>query len=96
MAEDTERTRIVGRIFEPGEPVETDGRHFENCVFDRCVFVYRGGQTPVLENNSTNGPIPFQFEDAARNTIEVLSWLRAAAGPGLIDEILGVPQEPAG
>ena len=96
MAEDTERTRIVGRTFEPGEQVEIDGRHFQDCVFDTCVFVYRGGQPPVLENSTTNGRIHFQFYDAARNTIEVLSWMRAAAGQGFIDELLGVPQEPAG
>ncbi len=95
LAEDSERARVVGQIFEPGTLVEIDGRHFERCVFDNCVFVYRGGQTPVLEGSITNGEIRFQFEDAARNTIEVLRWMRAAAGQSFIEQLLVTQETPA-
>lgn len=96
MTEDTERERVVGQIFEQGVLVELDGRHFERCVFDNCVFVFRGGQPPVLEGSITNGQIRFQFDDAARNTIEVLRWMRAAAGQGFIEDLLSEAEQQIG
>jgi hypothetical protein len=48
---------------------------------------------PVLEGSICNGRIRCQFDDEVRNTIEMLRWMRAATGQGIIDELLGARED---
>jgi len=55
-----------------GERVVLDGKHFEDCRFDTCTLVYRGGAPPNFVRCDFATP-RFVFEDAAQNTVQLMS-----------------------
>ena len=55
-----------------GDRVVLDGTHFEDCRFDTCTLVYRGGVPPNFVRCEFAAP-RFVFEDAAQNTLQLMS-----------------------
>jgi len=66
-----EREVVRGQTF-AGERVVLDGKHFEDCDFDSCTLVYRGGVPPNFVRCDFAAP-RFVFEDAAQNTVQLMS-----------------------
>ncbi|MCS3754188.1 DUF5067 domain-containing protein [Salinibacter ruber] len=65
------RDDVVGQSFS-SERVVLDGTHFEDCTFDTCTLVYGGGRPPHFVRCDFAAP-RFVFEDAAQNTIQLMS-----------------------
>jgi hypothetical protein len=55
-----------------GEQVVLDGKHFEDCTFDTCQLVYRGGTPPNFVRCDFAAP-RFVFQDAAQSTVQLMS-----------------------
>jgi len=68
---DSDRTRVREERFH-SERVVLDGTHFEDCHFDTCTLVYRGGVPPNFIRCDFAAP-RFVFEDEAQNTIQLMS-----------------------
>lgn len=68
---DSERTPVRNQHFS-GERVVLDGKHFEDCTFETCDLVYRGGVPPNFVRSDFSAP-RFVFEDAAQSTIQLMS-----------------------
>jgi hypothetical protein len=76
MPDDTSAPRpdydtVVGREF-AAEHVQIDGTHFEDCTFDGCTFVYRGGPAPDFVRCTFAAP-HFVFEGPAQRTLQLMS-----------------------
>jgi hypothetical protein len=69
--EDGERTRVTGKDF-TGTRVLLDGKHFEDCRFETCTLVYRGGVPPNFVRCDFAAP-QFAFEEAAKHTVQLMS-----------------------
>jgi hypothetical protein len=69
--DDPERTEVLDRHF-TGERVVLDGKHFEDCMFENCDLVYRGGVPPNFIRSDFAAP-RFVFEDAAQSTVQFMS-----------------------
>jgi hypothetical protein len=54
------------------ERVVLDGKHFEDCSFDTCTLVYRGGVPPNFVRCDFAAP-RFVFEESAQSTIQLMS-----------------------
>ena len=67
----SEREDVRGQEFS-GERVILDGKHFENCSFDTCQLVYRGGTPPNFVRCDFAAP-RFVFQEAAQNTVQLMS-----------------------
>ena len=67
----SDRTRVREERFH-SERVVLDGKHFEDCHFDTCTLVYRGGVPPNFIRCDFAAP-RFVFEDEAQNTIQLMS-----------------------
>jgi len=67
----SERETVRGQNF-ASERVVLDGRHFEDCGFDTCTLVYRGGVPPNFVRCDFAAP-RFVFEEAAQNTVQLMS-----------------------
>ncbi|WP_263786228.1 DUF5067 domain-containing protein [Salinibacter grassmerensis] len=65
------REDVVGQSF-ASERVVLDGKRFEDCTFDTCTLVYGGGSPPHFVRCDFAAP-RFVFEDAAQNTIQLMS-----------------------
>jgi hypothetical protein len=68
---DPHRTSVTGEDYS-SERVELDGKHFEDCRFDTCTLVYRGGVPPNFVRCDFAAP-RFVFEEAAQSTIQFMS-----------------------
>jgi hypothetical protein len=55
-----------------GERLVIDGRHFEDCHFETCTLVYRGGLPPNFVRCDFAAP-RFVFEEAAQSTLQLMS-----------------------
>ena len=53
-----------------------DGGSFRQCIFEGSTLVYFGGQIPNMENCDMRG-VKFEFGGPAKNTVQLLGWLRA-------------------
>lgn len=67
----SEREDVRDREFS-GERVVLDGKHFEDCTFDTCQLVYRGGTPPNFVRCDFAAP-RFAFQDAAQSTVQLMS-----------------------
>jgi len=72
---------VRGRTFTGGEPVQTDGTNFIDCVFESAQLRYSGGVLPGFENCSF-GQTGWYFDDAALRTIQLLQAFANQAGGG--------------
>ncbi len=66
----TSRARVSGRTVSSS----TVGT-FRHCVFEGSTLVYFGGQIPHMEQCDMRG-VKFEFGGPARNTVQLLGWLR--------------------
>lgn len=65
------RNPVQGERF-TGAQIVVDGKHFEDCDFDTCTFVYRGGVPPNFIRCEFASP-HFVFEEAAQRTVQLMS-----------------------
>ena len=63
--------QVSGRSFS-GEEVETDGRTFTDCRFDKAVLVYRGGEHPLFERCNFGAEVSWRFLGPALLTVQFL------------------------
>ena len=68
---DPERIDVIEESYS-SERVVLDGKHFEDCSFDTCTLVYRGGVPPNFVRCDFAAP-RFVFEEAAQSTIQLMS-----------------------
>ena len=68
---DSKRTEVLGESF-ASERIVIDEKHFEDCSFETCTLVYRGGIPPNFVQCDFAAP-RFVFEEAAQNTIQLMS-----------------------
>jgi len=66
-----EREEVRAQSFS-GERVVIDEKHFEDCTFDTCTLIYRGGVPPNFVRCEFAAP-RFVFEGAAQSTIQLMS-----------------------
>jgi hypothetical protein len=59
------------RTFKDGERIETEGRTFVNCNFEKVFLRYAGGPHPSFID-CTFGETGWYFEDAALRTVQLL------------------------
>lgn len=67
----SEREEVQAQHFS-GERVVIDDKHFENCTFDTCTLIYRGGVPPNFVQCEFAAP-RFVFEGAAQSTVQLMS-----------------------
>jgi hypothetical protein len=70
-----ERPAIANRLYGQ-ERVVMDGMRFEDCVFTGTQLVYFGGAVPIMNRCQLDG-VKFVFEGPAKNTVDLLQWLRS-------------------
>lgn len=68
---DSDHSKVQDQQF-VGERVVLDGKHFEDCRFENCDLVYKGGVPPHFVRTDFAAP-RFVFEDAAQNTVQLMS-----------------------
>jgi hypothetical protein len=73
-----ERVRAENQTFTSTD-VRLDSRSFENCVFDKCTMIYRGGPLPLLVGCSFRN-CQWLFEGPALQTLKLLSTFHRAGG----------------
>jgi hypothetical protein len=61
-----------------------DGKHFEDCEFDACTFVYTGGVPPNFVRCEFAAP-HFVFKDAAQRTMQFMSAIYNGIDPRIIE-----------
>ncbi|MEF8796295.1 MAG: hypothetical protein V5A48_07580 [Salinivenus sp.] len=69
--DDPTREQIINQRF-LGERIVLDGKHFEDCRFENCDLVYKGGVPPNFVRSEFAAP-RFVFEDAAQSTVQFMS-----------------------
>ena len=67
-----------------GTQIVVDGKHFEDCDFDTCTFVYRGGVPPNFIRCEFASP-HFVFKDAAQRTVQFMSAIYNGIDPRIIE-----------
>lgn len=76
--------REGGKVYR-NKSLSLDGKHFENCTFDRCTLDYGGGLPPVLagcvfENCS------FSFSGKAAYTLAFLSGMHGGGFSAIVEQ----------
>lgn len=79
----------VGQFF-AARTVELDGNRYENCNFQGCKLIYRGGNTTLI--GCTFSQCDFGFADAAERTLGFLTAMYKDGGganviEGIFDQI---------
>ena len=67
----SEREEVQDERFS-GERIVIDGKHLEDCSFDTCTLIYRGGVPPHFVRCDFAAP-RFVFEEAAQSTVQLMS-----------------------
>lgn len=80
---DSKREPVEGQRFH-GTQIIVDGKHFEDCEFDTCTFVYRGGIAPNFVRCEFASP-HFVFEEAAQRTMQFMSAIYNGIDPRIIE-----------
>lgn len=70
---------IRGQAFTDGMQVETDGKAFVDCTFEKAQLRYGGGAHPTFTNCGF-GDTGWYFTDAALRTIQFLQQIKMAEG----------------
>jgi hypothetical protein len=73
-----------------------DGNEYENCKFENCTIVYRGGTIPTI-NNCNFQDCNWLFDDAAQRTLAFMKLLyhgMGAHGPELVESAIRIIREP--
>jgi len=69
------------------ETVALDDEHFEDCEFQDCRMVYRGGKPPRFENCRFNG-CDWLFDDAAARTLAHMKLVWSVGGKGPVQALI--------
>ena len=80
---DSEREPVQGQRFSSRQLV-VDGKHFEDCDFDSCTFVYTGGVPPNFVRCEFASP-HFVFKEAAQRTMQLMSAIYNGIDPRIIE-----------
>ena len=78
-------THIVDTADVADSAVIVDGCAFYNCTFRSCVFVYCASLPLVMENNRFEGKCRWEFDRAAKATIDFLATMYRAGATQLIE-----------
>ncbi|PSQ83983.1 MAG: hypothetical protein BRD30_12290 [Bacteroidetes bacterium QH_2_63_10] len=81
---DSARTEVAGKSYS-SERVVIDEKHFEDCSFDTCTLVYQGGVPPNFVRCDFAAP-RFVFEEAAQNTIQLMSAIYSGIDERIIEK----------
>lgn len=93
----------VGKVYRD-KSLSLDGKHFENCTFDRCRLDYAGGLPPVLTGCSFEN-CEFTFSGAAAYTLAFLGGMHGGGFSAIVErtfqgirdgEFLTVPVQDTG
>jgi hypothetical protein len=90
--DDPERTKVLNQEF-TGERVLLDGKHFEDCTFEHCDLVYRGGVPPNFVRSDFAAP-RFVFEEAAQSTIQFMSAIYNGIDERIIERTFDEIRKP--
>ncbi|PSQ80663.1 MAG: hypothetical protein BRD40_04145 [Bacteroidetes bacterium QS_1_65_9] len=82
--EDPKRETVSGESFD-GERLVIDGKHFEDCHFETCTLVYRGGVPPNFVRCDFAAP-HFAFEGAAQSTLQLMSAIYSGIDERIIEK----------
>jgi hypothetical protein len=78
------------------KPEIIDGNQYNDCTFDRCKIIYRGGPLPSIESCSFSN-CTWHFEEGAERTLIFLKMLyhgMGEGGPALVDSAIDQIREP--
>ena len=65
--------------------IVVDGCAFYNCTFRSCVFVYCGSLPVVMENNRFDRNCRWEFDRAAKSTMDFLATMYRAGATQLVE-----------
>ena len=74
-----------------------DGNHYEECRFENCKMIYRGGEIPRITRCQFED-CKWHFEDAAERTLLFMRQLYHGMGPGgmqLIESTITQLRQPS-
>jgi len=71
--------KVSGKTFSNGEKVETDGKAFVDCRFEKASLVYGGGDHPSFTDCGF-GEVGWYFTGGALRTIQFLQQINASPG----------------
>lgn len=89
-----DREKVTGREF-TGERLVIDGKHFEDCRFETCTLVFKGGTPPHFIRCEFAAP-QFAFEEAAQNTVQLMSAIYNGIDPRIIERTFDVIRDGIG
>ncbi len=73
-----------------------DGNEYENCTFENCQLLYRGGPIPRVVGCQFNN-CQWRFEDAAERTLLFMRQLYHGMGAGgkqLMEATINIIRQP--
>ena len=70
---------VRDRTFSGGEQVQTDGKSFIGCNFEKASLAYGGGVHPAFEE-CTFGEAGWRFNDAGLRTVQFLQMINNSNG----------------
>jgi len=74
-------------VFAGGELIQTDGKSFIGCSFEKATLAYGGGVHPSFEE-CRFGEVAWRFNDAGLRTVQFLQMIRNSnGGEGFIDDL---------
>lgn len=76
--------RETGKLYR-NKSLSLDGKHFENCTFDRCDLDYGGGLPPVLAGCSF-ADCRFSFSGEAAYTLAFLSGMHGGGFAAIVEQ----------
>lgn len=80
---ESDRELVQGQRFDSRQ-LTVDGKHFEDCEFDACTFVYSGGIPPNFVRCEFAAP-HFMFKEAAQRTMQLMSAIYNGIDPRIIE-----------
>ena len=78
---------IRGVAFSDGEQLQTDGKSFVGCSFEKATLAYGGGVHPTFEECSF-GEVGWHFNDAGLRTVQFLQMIvNSPGGRGFVADL---------
>jgi hypothetical protein len=65
--------------------IVVDGCAFYNCTFRSCVFIYCASLPVVMENNRFDRNCRWEFDRAAKSTMDFLATMYRAGATQLVE-----------
>ncbi len=92
--DESDRDTVADREF-TGERLVIDGKHFVDCRFETCTLVFKGGTPPHFIRCEFAAP-QFVFEEAAKNTVQLMSAIYDGIDPRIIERTFDVIRDGIG